>query len=145
MNLDSRCNERETPHLCGLHFACGEASPVANATFPSFRPWRKFTLQWRFRTIGEFRPLRRATAALGGRAKPFEKGLSENDSIGSSCQFDKSKFEIEKRAVEGASPYGFIPCSPCRQIKIRNFFNKRGTFDKRYPLKECLYFFNSSK
>ena len=26
----------------------------------------------------EFRPLRRATAALGGSAKPFEKGLSEN-------------------------------------------------------------------
>ena len=32
----------------------------------------------------EFRSLRRATAALGGSAKPFEKGLSENYSIGSS-------------------------------------------------------------
>ena len=33
---------------------------------------------------GLFRSLRRATAERGGSAKPFEKGLSENDSFGSS-------------------------------------------------------------
>ena len=36
------------------------------------------------RLCGNFRPLRRATAALGGPAKPFEKGLSENFNRGCS-------------------------------------------------------------
>ena len=42
----------------------------------------------------EFRALRGATAERGGSAKPFEKGLSENYSIGSSKLIVKSKFEL---------------------------------------------------
>ena len=57
---DSLCKERGTPHLCG--------SPLPSHGLA-------FTLLWRFRTIGEFRPLRRATnAPRVGSAPPFEKG-----------------------------------------------------------------------
>ena len=49
---------RENPHLC---------------VFPLL-PLAKFTLSWRLRTIGEFRPLRRATnAARVGSRSLFEK------------------------------------------------------------------------
>ena len=54
-------NEGGTPHLCGSPASLLRSSPSVALSNDK-----------------EFRSLRRATAELGGSAKPFEKGLSEN-------------------------------------------------------------------
>ncbi|MBR3879154.1 MAG: hypothetical protein IKJ24_03415, partial [Clostridia bacterium] len=63
-----------------------------------------------------FRSLRRATAELGGSAKPFEKGLSENFKIHCREVTDKSKFENTAGCKTQRKPpcrYGGAVCCLC--------------------------------